>query len=72
MKWFKEVFLQSFEIGKELNISEKQYRIFEKYLKNETEDGYLIKIFDTIDGKKIVAYDWASVGKHRYYLRITE
>lgn len=70
MKWFKEVFLPSFETEKELNISEKQFRIFERYLKNEKEDGYLVTIFDVIDGKKIIATDWASVGKHRYYLKI--
>lgn len=72
MKWFKEVFLPSFEQGKEVNISEKQFRIFEKYLKNEKEVGYLYTIYDIIDGLKIEAYEWCTVGKHRYYLTITK
>lgn len=70
MKWFKEVFLPSFEEGKEINITEKQFRIFERYLKNSKEDGYLFTVYDIIDGKRIEASEWACVGKYRYYLII--
>lgn len=72
MKWFKEVFLQSFERNKELNITAKQFEIFERYLKNNKENGYLYTVFDTIDNLKIEAYEWSCVGKHRYYVKITE
>ena len=72
MKWFKEVFLPSFEQGKEVNISEKQFRIFEKYLKNEKGNGYLYTVYDVIDGLKIEASEWCTVGKHRYYLTISQ
>ena len=71
MKWFKDVFLPSFEQGKEVIISEKQFRIFEKYLKNEKEVGYLYTVYDIIDNLKIEASEWCTVGKHRYYLTIT-
>ena len=70
MKWFKEVFLPSFATGKELQISEKQFRIFERYLKGTKEDGYIYKVFGTVDEIKIEAVDWACVGKHRYYVTI--
>ena len=70
MKWFKEVFLASFEKGKELNISEKQFRIFERYLKNSKESGYLYIVYDVIDGMQIEAVEWSCIGKHRYYLTI--
>ena len=53
MKWFKEVFLPSFEDCKGKRISEKQGMIFEKYLdfdySNDNAE-YFIKI---INGKKI-------------------
>ena len=70
MKWFKEVFLPSFETGKELNITEKQFEIFERYLKHSKEDGYLYTVYDEFDGMKIEAYEWSCVGKHRYYVTI--
>ena len=70
MKWFKETFLRSFETGKEIRISEKQFCIFEKYLPSNKEQGYIYKVYGTIDGMKIEAIDWACVGGHRYYVTI--
>ena len=61
MKWFKEVFLPSFETGKELRISEKQFDIFCRYARNyeETNDGFLEMLTYTVDGKHVTA------SKHR-------
>ena len=53
MKWFKEVFLPSFEDCKGKRVSEKQGMIFEKYLdfeKGRDNAEYYSKV---IDGKKI-------------------
>lgn len=72
MKWFKEVFLPSFEQGREVNISEKQFKIFEKYLKHEKETDYLYTVYDVVDGLNIEASEWCTVGKHRYYLTISQ
>lgn len=75
MKWFKEVFLKSFETGKELRISEKQFRIFEKYL-TESPIGmgyngkYTFQVEGKIDNKKIIAYEWFCVGKHQFFVKI--
>lgn len=70
MKWFKEIFLPSFEKGKEIQISEKQFRIFERYLKENKDIGYTYNLYGNIDGLKIHAYEWSCVGKHRYYVTI--
>lgn len=77
MKWFKEVFLPSFEVGKEIKISEKQFRIFERYLGESPlgmgYDGkYTFQVEGIIDGLKVVAYEWFCVGKHQYFVKITE
>lgn len=77
MKWFKEVFLKSFEVGIEIRISEKQFRIFEKYLKESPYgmgyDGkYTFQVEGKIDGAKVVAYEWFCVGKHQFFVKITE
>lgn len=72
MKWFKEVFLPSFETGREIQITEKQFRIFERYLKESKETGYVYNLYGTIDNFKIHAYEWACVGKHRYYVTINK
>lgn len=72
MKWFKETFLPSFETGKEIRISEKQFEIFVKYARNfeEKTEGYLETITYTVDDRLIV------VSKHRckfgatYYVEI--
>lgn len=53
MKWFKEIFLPSFEICNGKRVTEKQGMIFEKYLdfshSNDNAE-YFIKV---IDNKKI-------------------
>lgn len=72
MKWFKEIFLPSFEKGKEIRISEKQFRIFERYLKESKEDGYVYKIWGKVNNLKVEAIDWACIGGHRYYVTIQE
>lgn len=79
MKWFKETFLKSFEIGKELRISEKQFRIFEKYLKESPLGmGYDGKYIFQVEGKfddlklKVVAYEWFCVGKHQFFVKINK
>lgn len=71
MKWFINTFLKSFKAG-ETKISEKQYRIFEKYLKHESKDGYISGYMDEIEGFKIKAYEWASISGIKYYVDITE
>lgn len=75
MKWFKDIFLKSFEIGKELRISEKQFRIFEKYLKESPRNmGYdgktTFQVEGIIDGLTIVAYEWFCYGKHQFFVTI--
>lgn len=70
MKWFKEVFLASFETGKEIQISEKQFEIFERYLPEGKVDGYTYNIYGIVNNRKIHAYEWACVGKHKYYVII--
>lgn len=70
MKWFTNVFLPSFEQGKEIQISENQFKIFEKYLKKSKEIGYTYYVYDTINNLRIEAYEWCCVGKHRYYVTI--
>ena len=74
MKWFKEIFLPSFEVGKEVRISEKQYDIFLRYARNFEEkcEGFLESIAYSVDDKHIV------ISKHRckygatYWLIITK
>lgn len=76
MKWFKEVFLKSFEIGKELRISEKQFGIFDKYLTESPlgmgYDGkYTYQVEGKFDGIKVIAYEWFCKGKHQFFVKIT-
>lgn len=61
MKWFKETFLPSFETGKEIRISEKQFDIFCKYARNYEEkiNGFEETITYSVGDKLIV------VSKHR-------
>ena len=75
MKWFKEIFLKSFETGKELRISEKQFRIFERYLKESPYgmgyDGkYTFQVEGIVDGLKVVAYEWLCYGRHQFFVTI--
>lgn len=75
MKWFKEVFLKSFVTGKELRISEKQFRIFEKYLDespyNMMYDGKTtFQVDGIIDGLRVVAYEWFCYGRHQFFVTI--
>ena len=72
MKWFTDVFLRSFETGKEIQITEKQFLIFEKYLKESKDIGYTYNLYGTVNNLKIHVYEWACVGKHRYYAIIEE
>lgn len=81
MKWFKEVFLQSFidNFNKnQLNgwtddrISKKQFGIFMKYLSRSFDDGLTEGKFDFIDGKKIRAYIHHSVYGDKYYVCIEQ
>lgn len=53
MKWFKEVFLPSFEDCKGRRVSEKQGMIFEKYLDFEKEIDNAYYYSKEINGKKI-------------------
>lgn len=72
MNWFINVFLPSFEIGKEVRITEKQFCIFQKYLnpKDSNFNGYTEEYFDTINGLKILAYAWSSMAGNQYFLKI--
>lgn len=75
MKWFKEVFLKSFETEKEIRISEKQFRIFEKYLsespRNMMYDGKTtFQVEGIIENLKVVALEWFCVGKHQFFVTI--
>lgn len=53
MKWFKEVFLPSFEDCKGKRVSEKQGQIFEKYLNFDYSNDNVEYFTKVIDGKKI-------------------
>lgn len=53
MKWFKEVFLPSFEDCKGKRVSEKQGQIFEKYLDFDYSNDNAEYFKKVIDGKKI-------------------
>ena len=72
MNWFINVFLPSFQIGKEVRITEKQFGIFQKYLKpkNSNFNGYTEEYFDTINGLRILAYVWSSKAGDQYFLKI--
>ena len=66
MKWFKEIFLPSFQKGKELRISEKQFNIFKKYSNESYERGYT----EHFKGEEYDAYSWASVIGMQYFVKI--
>ena len=66
MKWFNEVFLPSFQKGKELRITEKQFNIFVKYSKESYESGYT----EVFVGKGFKAYSWSCISGTRYYVTI--
>lgn len=61
MKWFTETFLPSFETGKELRISEKQFDIFCRYARNYEEEvsGFVETLTYNVGNKKVV------ISKHR-------
>ena len=67
--WFKNTFLASFKRG-DTRISEKQFRIFEKYLDDDFVDGYIAGVRGIVDGKKITAYEWHRVGYTQYFVEI--
>lgn len=69
MNWFINTFLSSFKKG-ETRISEKQFNIFMKYLKNEYETGYISGKKDTINGLKINAYEWGCISGRQYFVVI--
>jgi hypothetical protein len=56
MKWFKDVFLASFEVGTR-KISEKQAEIFKKYLKQSYEKDNAEYFTDCINGISIKLQD---------------
>lgn len=85
MKWFKEVFLSSFENCNGKRVSEKQGQIFEKYLDFESERDNATYYSKIVDNRKIrlqvssvfngCYYD--KKGRHtsyktEYYITITE
>ena len=85
MKWFKEVFLPSFENCNGRRVSEKQGMIFEKYLDFESERDNATYYSKVVDNRKIrlqvssafngCYYD--KKGRHtnyktEYYITITE
>ena len=70
MKWFIDIFLKSFNDG-ETRISEKQYNIFCKYLKERFVCGYIEGVSAVINGKRIKAYEWSSVAGRQYFVEIT-
>lgn len=53
MKWFKEIFLPSFEDCKGKRISEKQGMIFEKYLDFEDSKDNAEYFSKVVNGRKI-------------------
>lgn len=85
MKWFKEVFLSSFENCKGKRVSEKQGMIFEKYLdfdySNDNAE-YFIKVVDSrkVKLQKSSVFNgcyYDKKGRHtnyktEYYITITE
>lgn len=72
MKWFKEVFLPSFKIGKEIEISEKQFRIFEDYLEHSKETGYTYIVYGNVDNLHIEACKWSCLQTYKYYVTIKQ
>lgn len=71
MKWFTKTFLPSFKIG-ETKITEKQFFIFTKYLKERIENDYTEEYRGIVEDKKICAYVWDSVAGTQYFVRIQE
>lgn len=72
MKWFKEVFLPSFEIGKEIRISEKQFRIFEEYLPHDKQSGYVYIVYGNVDNLRIEACMWSCINTCKFYVTIEQ
>ena len=70
MKWFINVFLKSFNNG-ETRISEKQYNIFCKYLKERFSSGYIEGFTGVVDGKTVKAYEWNCVTGRQYFVEIS-
>ena len=66
MKWFKEVFLPSFELYNGKQITEKQAQIFIKYLKDYKESDNTTYYSGNIDGKSIILQE-SSVYNGCYY-----
>lgn len=66
--WFKDTFLKSFKEG-ETQITEKQYNVFAKNLKDgEFIDGYIAGYTGIVDGFKYKAYVWDCISGIRYYI----
>lgn len=66
MKWFKEVFLPSFELCDGKQITEKQAQIFIKYLKDCKESDNATYYTGNIDCKSIILQE-SSVFNGSYY-----
>lgn len=84
MKWFREVFLKSFDECKGKRISEKQAEVFIRYLSNTSESDNASYYEGRVDGKNIKVQEspvysgcrYTSKGRHtiyknEYYLTIT-
>ena len=65
-KWFENVFLPSFDKGKETRISEKQFNIFVKNSDNNYEIGYT----EYFEGRNFRAYSWSCISGTRYYVTV--
>ena len=70
IKWFKEVFLPSFEIGKEIRIFEKQFLIFEEHLPHDKKYGLDYIVYGNVDDLYVEASKLAGREFYLYYLTI--
>ena len=68
-KWFCEKFLPAFRDG-ETRISEKQYEVFCRNLPDVFERGCTVNHVGEVNGKRVTAYEWASIAGTRFYVHI--
>lgn len=71
MKWFTDKFLPSFKDG-ETRISEKQFNIFCRYLKDTYERGYTEYHSGKVNNKLVRAYEWNCITGTQYFVIIQD
>ena len=70
MTWFEEKFLPSFEVGKQIEISEQQFEVFEEHLPYTKERGHEYYAYGTVNGLRVEACRVTCMLTYKYYVTI--